>query len=304
MAEFQITIIGLGVTGTSIGLALKKAAGELHIVGHDRDPDAASAARKAGAVDRTDWNLPGACRGAGIVILTLPLPGIRDTLAAIAQDLAEGCLVTDTAPVKEPVLAWAQETLPPHVAFVGGDPIGAHGAGSASAALFEGVTYCLCPDRSTPPKAVEQASDLALAVGATPHFLDATEHDGLVALLDQVPAFLALATLDAASADPAWRELVRLGGGRLDRLLGALGETPSATLDTATANAANVVRWLERLEAALADARALLTAAPEARQEALDRLVDAQLEWERHGKEKATNLPGVGFSLRKLFWFK
>ncbi len=303
MADFKIAIVGLGVTGTSLGLALKGASSELCIVGHDREPSAAAAARKAGAVDSTDWNLPSACRGANLVILALPLGAIRDTLAAIGPDLAPGCLVTDTAPVKAPVLAWTREALPAGVDFVGGDPIGARGLSGAPARdRFVGTTYCLCPSAATRPEAVQRASDLAQAVGAVPHFLDAAEHDGLVAALDQLPFLLSAALLRAAGSGPAWRELAGLGGGRFEHLLGALGDSPAVALDLAVANRENAGRWLERAQEALDGLKALLGAGDEARAQAVEALLASRAEWERRGGEERQPLPDVGFGLRKLFW--
>jgi len=302
MADFQITIVGLGATGTSLGLALRQASKELTIVGHDKDPAAAAAARKAGAVSRTDWNLPSACRGASIVILALPLPAMRDTMAAIAEDLAEDCLVTDTAPLKAPVAAWAKELLPAHANFVGGDPIGARGqAGAPRADLFGGTTYCLCPDRSTPPEAVERAADLAMAVGGMPLYMDAAEHDGMVAALNQLPFLLGAAALHTLSAGGSWRDLTRLGGGRFGQLLATIGDSPSADLAAAAANAENVGRWIDRLHAALDEMRALLSQDAATAEAAVKRWQAARDEWERHGEEPRTEPPDAGMSLRHLF---
>ena len=301
MADFQVTIVGLGVTGTSLGLALRKASGDIRIVGHDRESAAAAAARKAQAVDRTDWNLPNACREASIVILALPLSEIRDTLAVIGPDLPPHCLVTDTAPLKEPVLAWARETLPPQVAFVGGSPVGARGATTARSDLFAGTTYCLCPEPATPAEAIDCASDLALAVGARPHFIDAAEHDGLVAVLDQLPFLLAAGVLRATSSEGGWRDLAALGSGRFDQLLRTLGDTRAGSLAVAPATPATVGRWLDRLQEALDALRALLQEEPGARQEATKHLLEARAEWERHGADAPGPRPDVGFGLGRMF---
>ncbi len=305
MSEFQVTIVGLGVTGTSLGLALKKASREIRIVGHDRDPEAAGAARKLGAVDRTEWNLPSACRGAGIVILALPLGAMQETLQVIGPDLTEGCLVTDTATLKVPVLAWAREAMPSHASFVGGSPTGARGrATEPSADLFKGSTYCLCPDTTTPPDAVDRASDLALAVGATPHYLDAAEHDGLVANVEQLPSLLALAALQAASSGSGWRDMTKVGGGHFEQLLATLNSNLDLDLDAAAANDGNVQRCLDDMQQALDSLRALLSAPPKERKQAVERLSAARAEWGRRGSEAQPEpLPQVGFSLRRLFWF-
>jgi len=302
MADFQITIVGLGATGTSLGLALRQASKELTIVGHDKDPQAAAAARPAGAVSRTDWNLPSACRGASMVILALPLPAMRDTMAAIAEDLGEGCLVTDTAPLKAPVAAWAKELLPAHATFVGGDPIGARGqSGTPRADLFGGTTYCLCPDPSTPPEAVERAADLAMAVGGRPLYMDAAEHDGMVAALNQLPFLLGAAALHTLSAGGSWRDLARLGGARFDQLLATMGDSPGADLAAAAANAENVGHWIDRMQRALDEMRALLVQDAAEAEATVKRWQSAREEWERRGEEPRTEPPDAGMSLRHLF---
>ncbi len=303
MADFRIAIIGLGVTGTSLGLALKKASAELRITGHDRQPAAAAAAHKAGAVDRTQWNLPAACDGADLVILALPMEGVRETLAVIGPALKAGCLVTDTAPVKAPVLAWAEESLPREVSFVGGDPVGARGRRlSPSAEMFRDTVYCLCPGARAPAGAIDRAADLAQAVGARPRFFDAVEHDGLAAALDQLPVMLSLAALRAMSDSPAWREIVTLGGGRFLQLLMAQGGTATEGVEVAAANREQVDRWLAAAQDALQDLRDLLAAAPEERQASLARLQEAREAWDRGdtaAPQPKTDYRGVG--VRRLF---
>ncbi len=123
MPKPRITIIGLGLIGASIGLALSREQRDFEIVGHDKSPAAAGQAKKLQAVDKTDWNLISACEGAGLVILALPLGAIRETMQALAGELAAGAVVLDTASVKAPVQAWADELLPPTVTFVGTHPI-------------------------------------------------------------------------------------------------------------------------------------------------------------------------------------
>ena len=82
----QITIIGLCQVGSSIGLAL---AGQksIHRVGHDKDHKTARLAQKAGAVDEVRINLPSSVKDANLVLLCIPLSGIRETLDFIARDL-------------------------------------------------------------------------------------------------------------------------------------------------------------------------------------------------------------------------
>ena len=73
MAKPIITIIGLGVTGTSLGLALQRSEGNFEIVGHDKSPEASQQARQLGAVQRAEWNLHRACEGAELIVLATPI---------------------------------------------------------------------------------------------------------------------------------------------------------------------------------------------------------------------------------------
>ncbi len=184
MPKPRITIVGLGLIGSSIGLALSREQRDFEIVGHDKSNTAAGQAKKIGAVDKTEWNLISACDGAGLVILALPLGAIRATMQAVAGELAEGAIVIDTASVKAPVQAWADELLPASVAFVGTNPIVGNdptGGATARVDLFERRLWAICPSPSTDERAVKTASDLAARLGASPLYLDATEHDGLTA---------------------------------------------------------------------------------------------------------------------------
>ena len=118
----QITIVGLGQIGTSIGLALKKRGTDVHLVGHDKRGGIGKEAKKAGAVDTFKYNLPDSVRDAGIVILALPLAEVRETLEIIGPDLREGALVLDTAPAKGTVESWARELIPQGRFYIGLSP--------------------------------------------------------------------------------------------------------------------------------------------------------------------------------------
>jgi prephenate dehydrogenase len=222
MAQLQIAIIGLGAIGSSIGLALRQANErkegaplEFRLVGHDKNPEASRQAHKAGAVQKTEWNLISACEGADVVILALPLIAIRDTLKAITPYLRADCLLTDTATVKGAVLQWASEILPETVHFVGGNPIVAtvaSGIAGAKADLFQGAHWCLTSTTRSAPAAIERVTEIITRTGAKPYFVDAVEHDGLLAATDHLPLVLAATLLQQLAASPSFREMSKVGG--------------------------------------------------------------------------------------------
>lgn len=250
----HITIVGLGLTGSSIGLSLKQNKGQFQITGHDKDSEAAKRAFKAGCVDRTEWNLLNACDGADLVVLSIPLTGIRNTLTAIAQELKPGCVVTDTASLKVPVLNWAHQSLPVTVSFVGGHPILEKVSAESeqpTADLFAGATWCLTPDTNAPQEALQMASDLVEVVGARPYYLDAAEHDGLVAAVEQLPLLSALALQALAGTSPSHREMIQLSGRSFESGTHLLAGDAENLSHLCIQNAANITRWLDVLQSEL-----------------------------------------------------
>ena len=208
MSKPKIAVIGLGVIGTSLGLALRESTDEYELIGHDRDPAAARAAAKAGAVHKTEWNLIATVSDADAIVMALPAGAVRDTMEKIAGDLKIGVVLTDTASIKAPVMAYAQELLPDNVSFVGGNPILPTGQSGLepSADLFRGGVYCLTPLATASTVALDFLTGMAQQIGAQPFFLDAVEHDSLIAGADHLPSVIAAALLRATQAGVSWRE--------------------------------------------------------------------------------------------------
>lgn len=257
----SITIVGLGLVGGSLGMALRQAQVADAIVGHDHNRLVGNEAKGKGAVDRMHWNLISACEEADLVILALPLDAIVDTMEAIGPYLRPGCVVMDTASVKRPVLDWAAEHLPEQVHFVGTDPVliriseQVSGIVAARADLFQGGIFCVVPSAAAAPEAIELVTGLAAAVGAQPLFLTAAEHDGLRAGVDQLPSLLALALLESVVQQPTWRELRKMAGPPFEIGTRLQVAQPAGEVQGWLANRENVLRWLDDLMATLGSLR-------------------------------------------------
>jgi prephenate dehydrogenase len=162
----RIAIIGLGLIGGSMGMALKQTkVTDLEVIGFARRAEVASTALSIGAVDRAERTLTAAVEDANLVIIATPAMVIREILAEIGERLPQGCIVTDTASTKAQVIAWAQELLPPSVAFIGGHPMAgkeSFGIEAADADLFRGCVYCLIPGANVNSEAV----NVVIALGS------------------------------------------------------------------------------------------------------------------------------------------
>jgi prephenate dehydrogenase len=216
----QVTIIGLGQIGASIGMALAKHKDSLFRVGHDKEFNVEREAHKKGAVDKAEHNLPTAVRDARLVVLALPITEIRETLSFIAQDLQDGTVILDTAPVKAEVAKWAAEFLPQGCYYVGIVPalaaefLGDKGSGldSARADLFSSSIFLVSAPSGTPGEAVELASNFVRYLDATPMLADQLESDGLMASAHILPQLVSAALLNATVNQPGWKDIRKVAG--------------------------------------------------------------------------------------------
>lgn len=250
----QITIIGLGQIGASIGLALKARGAGVTLVGHDKDPRAAKAAQEAGAVDTWKYNLPDSVREASIVVLALPLSEVRETLEVIANDLQEGTLVLDTAPAKGTVAAWAKELLPEGRFYLGIFPALRpdklhgidYGAAAASADLFEKSVTVVTAPFGTPEDVFKLTTDFIALVGSLPLVMDTAEADGLLGKVHILPQLAAAALLDATLDQPGWLEAKKLAARPYAAMTSAFAyhDDAASLRESALENRENMVRLL------------------------------------------------------------
>jgi prephenate dehydrogenase len=260
MMSIQITIIGLGQVGSSIGLAL---AGQKNIkrVGHDKDYAAARQAQKLGAVDETRVNLPASVKDANVVILSIPLSEVQETLKYIAQDLQEGTVVIDTAPAKATVARWFNELIPQGRYYVGLAPAaGASylhgidlGVNSARADLFTKGLFMVDAPQGTPGEAVQLATDLVALLGAQAMISDAVEADGLLAATHILPQLASAALLDSTVDQPGWVEARKVAARPYASATAAMAYHDEAKSlgEAALGNRENVVRMIDTYMASM-----------------------------------------------------
>ena len=261
----QITIIGLGQIGASIGLALAGQKENLLRVGHDKEFSIERAALQKNAVDKAEHNLPRAVEDAGIVLLALPIHQVRETLEFIAPDLKRGTVVVDTAPVKSEVAKWAKEILPEGCYYIGLVPtIGAEflqetgtGLDSAKADLFKNSIFLLDAPAGTPSDALQLVADLVKLTGAAFIIADILESDGLMASTYLLPQLVSAALLNAIIDQPGWMEARKVAGKSfLAATSGFLvQDDPDALRILSLQNKENVSRTIDRMIAALVDLR-------------------------------------------------
>jgi prephenate dehydrogenase len=246
----KVSIIGLGLIGGSLGLALKRAQPEnTEICGYDQNDEVMVRAHKAKVVDSIAANVRQAVADANVVIVSTPIVTIRSIFREMAPALQRGTVVTDTASTKTDVLRWADEELPKNVYFVGGHPMAGkeqQGLHHAEAELFQGKPYVIVPAVDAAQGAVNQIVALAQVVGAEPRFLDAEEHDSYAAAISHLPLLTSVALFNLAKGSNAWPELAGMSGPAFRDLTRLASGEPEMSHDIFLTNRENVLHWLNR----------------------------------------------------------
>lgn len=257
----KIAVLGLGLIGGSLALALHQAGIARQISGYDGDANVTRRAKERDAITYACATVEEAVQEADMVVLATPIHAIPELLERIAPVVKPGVLVTDTASTKAQVLTWAQTRLPTHAVFVGGHPMAGReysGIEAAEVGLFEGCTYCLTPTMETPPEAVAQLSEVVIRLGAHPLTLDAERHDRLVAGISHLPFVLSCALVQILGQEEEWPVMSRLAAGGFRDMSRLAAGNPTMYRDICLTNREAILGWLDALALQLDSLRSLI----------------------------------------------
>jgi prephenate dehydrogenase len=257
----QVTIIGTGLIGGSLGLGLKRQALAQRVVGCDR-ASVLDAARSRGAIDDGCEDPRQACEGSDVVVLATPVGSVIDLLERLGPVLPPPALITDVGSTKAEVAARAQAIFGDAAAarFLPGHPMAGKEVGGiehADPELFRGAVWLFTPlagqlDHEPARNFVASVE----ALGARPLAMDAVRHDRLCAWISHLPQMLSTTLAAALEEEFGDDPDVHAIGGRALREMTRLGQSPySMWRDIALTNTANLQQALQRLEQRLAHLR-------------------------------------------------
>ncbi|GAC1503334.1 MAG: hypothetical protein NVS1B6_10590 [Steroidobacteraceae bacterium] len=195
----NVAILGTGLIGTSIGLALKAQRPAPSVVGWDKKRNNLAVAMRRKAVDRGVPTMRAALADADCVVIALPLEQILRLLPQVLRLAHAGSLIIDTSSVKTPVMALARKLgrTRPDVRLAGGHPVAGserNGPSAADAQMFRRRPFAIClepPPAGATDKRLLLARRFARALGAQPILVDARHHDGVMAAVSALPQLVA-----------------------------------------------------------------------------------------------------------------
>jgi prephenate dehydrogenase len=259
----RISILGTGLLGTSVGLALRAAGYQGSIIGWNRSPEQGNVALKMGAIDSLSVDPIEAARASQMTLLAVPIYATLDFMEKLAPVLGPDQLVTDVGSTKRVISETGTRlyNTPERAAFLPGHPMAGKERGGAAlgdANLFRGAVWLFTDDPAAErsPQAaalVKEWREWVTKMGAKTLDLDAARHDELVAWVSHLPQFTATALSALLEEEVGDAPELKDVGGRALREMTRLGASPfSMWRDIAHTNTEAVERALLALEQRLA----------------------------------------------------
>jgi prephenate dehydrogenase len=244
----QITLVGVGLLGGSLGLAVRKRRLASRVVGFVRRQASVAECERAGACDKAELDLGAAVRGSDFIVLCTPLAQMRELAERLLPAIKREAVITDVGSVKGSVVS----ELEPLFANAGGYFVGSHpmagaektGVSAASAELFQKAVCAVTPTSATNADALQRVEDFWRAVGALPIRMSAEKHDDLVSRSSHLPHVVAaeLANYVLSPVHPKEQATLCANGFR-DTTRIASG-SPEMWRDICLANRVNLARVL------------------------------------------------------------
>ncbi len=218
----RVAILGVGLLGGSVGLALRRQLPEVEIVGTSRSGSRRNLAVGCGAVDRATESIEEACRDCDVVVVASPVNRIADMVIQSARFSPSDCLITDVGSTKAGIVAAVEKDPQAKSRFVAAHPIAGSektGVENAVANLFDEKVIIVTPGAETDPALAEKADRFWQRTGGRTIRMSPADHDTHLASVSHVPHLVS--ALVARMTDPqvhnltgtGWRDITRVAAG-------------------------------------------------------------------------------------------
>ena len=257
----KVCILGLGLIGGSIGLAIKRSNISNQITGYARSNSTLERAIDLGLVDSVRDNLKDAVSNSDLVILATPLSTFRELVEEMSPFLKKGCIITDTGSAKLTVIEDLKDILPNGVEFVPGHPIAGteeSGPDAGFAELFDNRWCILTPTEDNSSNAVDLVKGFWESIGSKVEIMDPMHHDKVLAITSHIPHLIAFNIVGTANnlANVTEKEVVKYSAGGFRDFTRIAASDPKMWSDIFTYNSDAVLEMLDLFSNDLAKLKA------------------------------------------------
>ncbi|CAM3718868.1 prephenate dehydrogenase [Polynucleobacter antarcticus] len=256
-----VTIVGVGLIGASLGLALKKAGVVNKVLGVGRSADNLDQALKLGAIDGI-VDLVDAAKQSDVIVLCVPVAQMRTAFEVLEPHLESRTLLTDAGSTKGDVILAAKEVLGKKACqFVPAHPIAGgaqHGAGAAKVDLFQGRQTIICPLQENSPQDIALVEGFWQSAGAIVKQISGVQHDAIYAAVSHLPHLLSYALMaSVVNSEDAEQKLHHVGAGFKD-FTRIAASSPEMWRDICLANRTPILKELDQYLAMVSHLRTLI----------------------------------------------
>ncbi len=246
----RVTIIGLGLIGSSVARAIRANMPDVQIMGHDGDADVRAKARKLGLCDDVSDQAGTAVIDADLVILCVPVGAMQEVAESIAADLPDEAIVSDVGSCKQSVSEALAAALP-NATIIPAHPVAGtekSGPEAGFATLFKGRWCILTPPDAAPEVAAEKLSTFWKRLGADVEIMDARHHDMVLAVTSHLPHLIAYTIVGTADdlGDVTEREVIKYSAGGFRDFTRIAASDPVMWRDVFLNNKDAVLEMLQR----------------------------------------------------------
>lgn len=256
----KVTIVGLGLIGGSLGMAIKKKK-LARVIGLTREKTKAALAVKKKAVDYASTNIKGIIQDADIIFICYPIHLILPEIKKIIQFVKPGTIITDVGSTKESIVASAEKMMPKGVFFVGGHPMAGKektGLDYAEADLLKEKNYILTKTKKTNQAALNTLRKFISKIGAKVLILDPKSHDEIVAGISHMPVAVAASLIDSVHRSRSKSHLIKLAASGLRDSTRIASGDPSLGSDMFATNKRSILASLKIFKKSLSDIENLI----------------------------------------------
>jgi len=251
----KLTVIGVGLIGGSLALALRKKGMVGEIVGVGRSIPNLELAAKLDVIDKFTTDPAAGIIGADLVVIATPVASMAEMMKKIATYLKEGAIVTDVGSVKGAITREAETLLPAGVYFVGGHPIAGteeSGVCAAFPALFEKHRCILTPTAKTDKEALKKIKEIWEAAGSEVILMDAEKHDSILAAVSHLPHVIAYSLVNTVDDVKDFEEsILKYSAGGFRDFTRIASSSPEMWRDICLLNREAVIDMITRFEKSL-----------------------------------------------------
>jgi len=260
----QLTVVGVGLIGGSLALALKQAGVVGEVVGCGRGKPNLEKALELGIIDRYSRDPVAAVRGADVVFLATPVQSFAAVTRQLLPGLKPGAVITDGGSVKGAIVRDLEPLLPDHVSFVPGHPIAGterSGAEAAFATLYQGKRCILTPCAQTAPHALDLVTRMWQATGCEVVSMAAEKHDRILAAISHLPHMVAYSLVNAVGSYDHYEEnILEYSAGGFRDFTRIASSDPTMWRDIAETNREALLEMMEQFEVFFAELKADIVA--------------------------------------------